>query len=375
MAKLATLVKYACAIVLFAAAQAGARADRLDTVPEPFRESAQQKTVEIDFPYWNYILGATVFDAGRSDRRSHRLTFSWEKSRAKWGNRSKTALEGNRVYFQAYDDKQNFDALVQVRERMEQLPSQYPMASWTRNQQLAYWLNLYNVTMMEQLVRIYPVKQLDDVLYDEDSLLDRKILNVAGISLSLNDIHHRILIPKWRDPMIMYGLFHGYVGSGNLRQEAYTDENVHELLQDNGEEFVNSLRGAVVDGDVLHVAALYERNARLFPDFYPDLRAHIISLLDPAYAALAENINTIDADTSDYYIADLSLGVTIDRKMGQILTLEIEGYERTVGRGPHVPGHVIAYAAEIQKKKAKQKPNVTVEEFTEEEKETADGGK
>ena len=338
-----------------------------------FATSAPQKTVKVEFPYWDYILSATVFDAGRSDRKRRSLTFGWEKSRAKWGNRSKTALEGNKIYFQAYD-RRNFAELVKVRERMEGLPDKTPMALWTRNQQLAYWLNLYNIAMVEQLVRAYPVKNLDDLLYDDESLLDRKVLTVAGVALSLNDIHHRILIPNWQDPLVMYGLFHGYVGSPNLRQEAYTDENVYDLLADNAAEFVNSLRGATVDGDTLHVAELYRVNAALFPNFETDVRAHVIKHLDLAYAALAEGTTYVEADTRDYYIADLNLGVTSDRGMGRSLSQDVGGYESKAGSARiKLPAHVLAYAAKIQKKKAKLKPNVSVEEYVESDETSSDG--
>ena len=365
MLQSATWLKAVFALVFFAATTAGAAGKEQESVPAPFRDSAPHKTVKVEFPYWDYILSATVFEAGRSDRRAGRMTFTWEKSRAQWGNRKKTALEGNRVYFQAYDE-QNFAALVQVRERLEGLPGKDPMATWTRNQQLAYWLNLYNVAMVEQLVRAYPLRQLENPLYGEDGLLDKKILNVAGVSLSLNDIHHRILIPKWHDPIIMYGLFHGYVGSPNLRQEAYTDENVYDLLADNAAEFVNSIRGATVKDNTLRVSELYRVNAALFPNFDEDVRAEVLSHLDFSYAALAQGASKVEADRSDYYIADLNLGVAVDRNMGRNLGREVEGYESRPGYGHvKVPAHVLAYVAKIQKKKARQKPNVTIEEVAE----------
>ncbi|WP_417459966.1 DUF547 domain-containing protein [Kordiimonas sp.] len=332
------------------------------SIPAPFRENAKQKTVELEFPYWSYILKATVFDAGRSDRRGHDLSFKWDNSRARWGNKSKTAMEGNRLYFQAFDD-QNLEALVKVRERMEKLPTKYAFDTLTRDQQLAYWLNLYNVTLVEHLVKTYPTKRLQDTLYGDGSLLDQKLLNVAGVPLSLNDIHHRILIPKWRDPLVMYGLFHGYVSSPNLRREAYTAENVYDLLADNAKEFVNSIRGVVADGSELHVAELYEINAALFPNWDHDLRAHLNQYLNPGYAALAGQTTELYADTQDYYIADLSLGITMDRTMGVNLGEDIAGYERTVARGGRgFPGHVIAYASKVQKKKSRQKATVSVEE-------------
>ncbi|WP_417449346.1 DUF547 domain-containing protein [Kordiimonas sp.] len=336
--------------------------DPLETVPEPFRESALHPTVKLEFPYWSYILKATVFDAGRSDRRGKNLTFNWEKSRASWGNKSKTALEGNRLYFEAFDE-QNLKTLVQIRQRMEKMPTELSLDTWTRDQQLAYWLNLYNITLVEQLVKAYPIQRLKDTLYGDAGLLDKQVLTVAGVSLSLNDIHHRILIPKWRDPIVMYGLFHGYVSSPNLRREAYTAENVHDLLADNAKEFVNSLRGVVARGSVLHIAELYGINAALFPDWDRDLRVHLNQFLNPGYAALAGQTTELHADIKDYYIADLSLGITVDRMMGANLGQDIAGYERTVGGGAKsFPAHVIAYARKIQKKKARLKGTVTIDE-------------
>ncbi|TNE65677.1 MAG: DUF547 domain-containing protein [Alphaproteobacteria bacterium] len=283
-------------------------------VPEPFRVAAEKETLDIRYDDWSYILKATVYEAGRSDRKIAPQPEPDFGRRHKRGNKSPYRYEGNRIFFPAFVGE-NLKMTSRIRRELEAMPGAVPMAEWTRNQQLAYWLNLYNITIIEQLALRYPETSLKKVLYKKGGLLDEKLLTVAGVKLSLNDIHHKILIPNWQDPLVMYGLFHGYIGSANIRKEAYTAQNVYELLKENAEEFVNSNRGAKMDGDKLEVAELYKIDAALFPNFEEDVKAHVARFADQSFAQRVYGAQAVKAETDEYYIADLNQGVINDDNM------------------------------------------------------------
>lgn len=360
------------------------------TVAEDTQSARQQAVAEdadiFAYPYWDYILRTTVISPGMSDRSSNPVTIKVKNSRFKWGNKNPTAIEGNRIYLRAFEGE-NLDTLVQIRERMESLPAQHPMDAWTPDEKLAYWLNLYNVSMVEQLVKHYPKRMLKDLLYGDEALLDRKVLTVGGVPLSLNDIHHRIVLAKWDDPLVMYGFFHGYIGSPNIRREAYKPDTVWDQLKQNAVEFVNSNRGAKVRYGKLRVAELYEINAALFPNFEQDVKKHIIKYLQPAYAALAEGTRSVEAETSDYYTTDIEMGITFDHQKGDdmleedaLALLGRETLSAPVRRG--WPSHVKLYMGEVnrkhtreQRRKPSSTPNVTVDELPADERDGTDGEK
>jgi hypothetical protein len=203
----------------------------------------------------------------------------------------------------------------------------------------------------------------------------QKLLRVAGVKLSLDDIHHDILIAKWQDPLVMYGLWQGYVGGPNILREAFTASNVYDLLRENAAEFINSNRGARMRGDRLVVSSYYAENMALFPEGEGQLRAPLADYADPYYVPRILNADEMSMTTDDYYIADLFEGVPRDVNPNASNAAALQ----TAAGGPewanfaaissaaaawnNVPPHVISYIMEIRKKKSSRAANVEVEEY------------
>jgi hypothetical protein len=139
------------------------------------------------------------------------------------------------------------------------------------------------------------------------SLLEPRILTVAGVPLSLNDIQYTILRQNYDgNPLVLYGLYQGIIGGPNIRKHAYVGHNVWRQLEDNAEEFVNSNRGTdIYKEEIFKASSFYERNAMYFDDFQADLRAHLLTwLLEPERGAL-QRAREIDTDINDWTITDL----------------------------------------------------------------------
>jgi hypothetical protein len=156
------------------------------------------------------------------------------------------------------------------------------------------------------LVQQYPERDLKKELIGKKSFLDDKILNVAGVPLSLNDIQYTILAGNYdNDPRIMYGLYQGNIGGPNIRKRAYSGENVDRFLQDNAEEFVNSNRGTAADEDTFEVSTLYERNSQYFPSFDRDLKEHLMRYISGPERSALQAANTFKPDIDDWTITDV----------------------------------------------------------------------
>ncbi|WP_262689990.1 DUF547 domain-containing protein [Kordiimonas aestuarii] len=343
---------------------------------------AESESISISYDDWSYVLKATVFEAGRSDRSYAAPPEPGVGRRIIKGNTASTRFEGNRLYFPAFEGK-NLEAVLRIRAELAAMPDAVPMAEWTKNQQLAYWLNLYNVTLISELAKRYPEQELRSLLYGKRGLLDRKLLKVAGVKLSLNDIHHHIILENWDDPLVIYGLFHGYVGCANIRPEAYTADKVWEQLKENAIDFINSNRGARMRDEVLEVSTLYEENAALFPSVEA-LKSHIAAYADPAFATRVQGASQIKASVKDYYIADLFQGVVNDTNpnegnasavvhglRGRDATLVADMFVskmRPLGSG-NIPQVALEYLGKIREKKAAREGQVSVEEYVASEEE------
>ena len=84
-----------------------------------------------------------------------------------------------------------------------------PVAKLSRAEQLAFWINLYNALTVKVILTHYPVESIRDIDISpglfSDGPWDKKLIEIDGEMLSLNDIEHRILRPIWRDPRIVNG--------------------------------------------------------------------------------------------------------------------------------------------------------------------------
>lgn len=279
-------------------------------VPEPFRGSSAESDFSILYEDLDFVLRQIVLVTGRSDRSRPSQVRPAAGSRIVRGAKGRFSLEGNRVHFPALAKKENLALLTRIRTELEAVPGQLPLKLLKEEEQLAYWLNLYNVTLLEQVALIYPETRLKRQFLGKKSLWKKKLLAVAGVSLSLNDIQHRIILPKFQNPLVMYGMFQGFVGGPNIRNEAYTGESVYRQLKENADEFINSNRGMHANERLLRISHLYTVNEALFPDWNRDLRAHLTAYANQSYRDRIRKASRLSPKVTGYDIADIYNGVT-----------------------------------------------------------------
>lgn len=291
-------------LVVFSASSISAESTSNDF--DKFSEFTEGSNLQMDFSIVDQLLHAGVVNMGPSTRAYARKTRATTGTLLRQNVDGATENEANRFFYENLKHDQA-DILL-LRQELEAIPSTTPLKQYTKEAQLAYWLNLYKVTLINELAVIYPLNNLKPVLTGDDSLLDKKLLVVEGIPLSLNDIHYKIvplLYPD--DPFFIYGFHQGIKGSPNIRQKAYTANDVKKSLLDNGREFVNSNRGTQFNGgeSVVRISSFYERNAELFQDFENDIKSHILKYANASIEASVKTAETFIANISNWRITDL----------------------------------------------------------------------
>jgi hypothetical protein len=130
----------------------------------------------------------------------------------------------------------------------------------SRLEQKAYWINLYNALTVKVVLDHYPVKSIRDIRsgWFVRGPWDLKLVKIAGVEISLNDIEHRILRPIFRDNRVHYGVNCASLGCPNLQREAFTAENTERLLTEGARAYVNHPRGARVVGETILVSSIYD---------------------------------------------------------------------------------------------------------------------
>ena len=134
------------------------------------------------------------------------------------------------------------------------------VSSFSRPQQRAFWINLYNATTVNLILEYYPLDSITDISFGFFSFgpWDEDLLFVEGVELSLNDIEHRILRPIWKDKRTHYVLNCASLGCPNLLPQAFNDLNTESLLELGAHDYINHPRGVKIQGENLILSKIYE---------------------------------------------------------------------------------------------------------------------
>lgn len=263
----------------------------------------------IDFGNVEDLLNSSVIDMGISKRLMAKRSSSPIGSHLKQAVNARTDNEGNRFAYELFREENQREKLRNLLAELVDLPQQIPLCSYNKQEQLAYWLNLHNVALLNEIVAKYPVRDLAPLLLGVDSILDRKILIIDETDLSLNDIRSNILLVKYeRDPLIIYGLYQGNIGGPNILKQAFNGSNVYPLLKENAFEFINSNRGTEVSErkrDNTQVSSYYQRNADYFPDFQDDLKQHLLTFATPNLKSTIGQSQSLMPNIDNWKVTDL----------------------------------------------------------------------
>jgi hypothetical protein len=241
---------------------------------EPWRQHDAESRTVVDHAEWANLLNQYVIPGQNGIRRFDYGHFS---------QRSKAALERYLQHLQRVD-----------------------LPSLNRNEQFAYWVNLYNAATIKVVTDHFPVTSIRNIdispgLFSKGPW-QAKILTVLGQPLSLDNIEHDILRPIWRDPRIHYVVNCASMGCPNLAATPFEGHGLEARLEKSARAYVNHPRGSRVTDGILTASRIYQWYQ---DDFGGSDAAAIRHLAEYATGDLADALT--NADEIDRYEYDWSL--------------------------------------------------------------------
>ena len=236
-----------------------------------------QSSIKVDHQIWQALLSRYVL---LSDDGIHRVAY---------GEFDETAKAKLREYL---------DAMSRI------APTQL-----NRDEQLAYWINLYNAQTI-QVVLDHPRKKSILSMGPFFSLgpWDEPYLTIENKPVTLNDIEHRILRPIWQDHRLHYVLNCASIGCPNLSQTAYRATSIAQQMADAQIAFLQHPRAiSFTDRGELQLTSLFDW---YLADFAPDvfgLLAYLAVQRPDLAADLAAMAGNADAKINYVYDWDLNV--------------------------------------------------------------------
>ena len=173
-------------------------------------------------------------------------------------------------------------------------------ADYSRVEQKAYWINLYNALTVDLIVKNYPVSTITDLgeSFFKFGPWDDTVTKLQGKELTLNNIEHGILRPIYKDSRIHYAVNCASFGCPNLSEVAFTANNTDEQLNKAAHDYVNHSRGVTFDDDQLIVSSIYHWYKVDFGSTDSRLLSHLVSFAEPA---LAKRLQAYKGDIDNTY--------------------------------------------------------------------------
>jgi hypothetical protein len=181
------------------------------------------------------------------------------------------------------------------------------ISDYSRREQFAYWINLYNAVTVDLVLDHYPVATIRDIGISPGGFSKGpwrgKLVRVEGEALSLDDIEHRILRPIWKDPRIHFAINCASLGCPNLLGAAFTAENMEDMLGEATRGYVNHPRGAQLAGGKLYLSTLFRWYGADFGDEAAIVR-FVRRHAEPALAATIGGIGRFSDGGYDWALND-----------------------------------------------------------------------
>jgi len=169
--------------------------------------------------------------------------------------------------------------------------------TYSRAEQEAYWINLYNALTVDVVLDHYPVKSIRDIDISglfADGPWGKDLVQIEGHGISLDDIEHRILRPTWKDPRIHYVVNCASIGCPNLLPVAVTADTLDEIKTEAARAYVNHPRGVTITGKTATISKIYDWFSEDFGGSEGGIRAHLMLYADPALARAIEQVEDFE---------------------------------------------------------------------------------
>jgi len=156
-------------------------------------------------------------------------------------------------------DYQGFKNEEAELDRYLKVLEQVDTKNLSRNEQFAFYVNAYNAWTIKLILSGYPgVKSIKDLGSLFKSPWKKRICRIDGDVISLDDIEHNILRPRFKDPRVHFAVNCASKGCPPLRSEPYRGSVLDQQLDEMGRSFINNSDRNRLEGRTLYVSKIFD---------------------------------------------------------------------------------------------------------------------
>jgi hypothetical protein len=131
--------------------------------------------------------------------------------------------------------------------------------SLSQNEQFAFYANAYNAWTIKLILSRYPdVKSIKDLGSLFKSPWEKEIVRLDGEVMTLDNIEHDILRPRFKDPRVHFAINCAAISCPPLSSEPYRGDRLSDQLNDSTRSFLNDPGNYKFDGDDFYVSRIFK---------------------------------------------------------------------------------------------------------------------
>lgn len=131
-----------------------------------------------------------------------------------------------------------------------------PQNSWSRNEQLAYWINAYNAYTVKLIVDNYPINSIMDLHGGKP--WDVKWIKLGDKTYSLNNIENDIIRPKFNEARIHFAVNCAAASCPPLLNQAFTATRLNSQLEKQTRSFINNTSYNQIKSGEVQISKIFE---------------------------------------------------------------------------------------------------------------------
>jgi hypothetical protein len=152
----------------------------------------------------------------------------------------------------------NYKGFINDKEKFQQyldlLSNTPPSGTWSKEEQMAYWINAYNAFTIKLIMDYYPVKSIKDIgssiqIPFVNTPWQKKFIKIGNEEMKLDEIEHQVLRKKFDDPRIHFALVCASRSCPRLINEAYTADKLDKQLDSQAKYFLSNTQKNKITAD------------------------------------------------------------------------------------------------------------------------------
>jgi hypothetical protein len=175
---------------------------------------------------------------------------------------------------------------------------------WSKNEQLAFLINLYNAQTLNLVANNYPVKSIKDIAGNSGGPWEKPIVTLFGEKITLNSLENEVIRKNYPEPRIHFALVCAALGCPVLINKPYQSATLDKQLDQQTKVFLMDSDKNSIDTKkrVLRLSPIFD----WFKEYFILQSGSVIEFVNPYFDNQATGEFKIEYTNYDWTLNDLS---------------------------------------------------------------------